>query len=82
MGKQKLSPEAAKAKAERDLAAAKSPKRKMRKAENQRERRALKKKGFSLSNKDVHHCPKTGKLVLVSVAKNRGNFGNGTKNEG
>ena len=82
MGKQKLSPEAAKAKAKRDLEAAKSPKRKMRKAENQRERRALKKKGFSLSNKDVHHCPKTGKLILVSVAKNRGNFGNGTKNEG
>ena len=82
MGKQKLSPEAAKAKAERDLAAAKSPKRKVRKAENQRERRAYKKKGFSLSNKDVHHCPKTGKLILVSVAKNRGNFGKGTKNEG
>lgn len=82
MGKQKLSPEAAKAKAERDLEAAKSPKRKLRKAQNQAKRRALKKKGFSLSNKDIHHCPKTGKLILVSVASNRGNFGNGTKNEG
>ena len=82
MGKQKLSPEAAAAKKKRDLEAAKSPKRKMRKAENQRKRRALKKKGFNLSSKDVHHCPKTGKLILVSVAKNRGNFGKGTKNEG
>jgi pyruvate/2-oxoglutarate dehydrogenase complex dihydrolipoamide acyltransferase (E2) component len=81
MPKQKLSPEAAKAKAEGDLAAAKSPKRKLRKAENQRVRRALKKKGFSLKNKDVHHCPKTGRIMLISVAKNRGNFGNGTKKE-
>ena len=82
MSKQKLSPEATKAKADRDLEAAKSPKRKMRKAENQRKRRALKKKGFNLSNKDVHHCPKTGKLTLTSVASNRGNFGKGTKSEG
>ena len=82
MPKQKLSPEAAKAKAERDLAAAKSPKRKMRKAENQVARRAFKKKGFSLRNKDVHHCPNSGRLILVSVANNRGNFGKGTKKEG
>ena len=82
MAKQKLSPEAAAAKKKRDLEAAKSPKRKMRKAENQKKRRALKKKGFSLSNKDVHHCPKSGKLTLVSIASNRGNFGKGTKNEG
>jgi hypothetical protein len=82
MPKQKLSPEAAKAKAERDLAAAKSPKRKQRKAENQVARRGFKKKGFNLRNKDVHHCPKTGRLMLVSVAKNRGNFGDGTKKEG
>ena len=82
MPKQKLSPKAANAKAERDLAAAKSPKRKQRKAENQRERRAYKKKGFSLKNKDVHHCPKTGRVMLISVAKNRGNYGKGTKKEG
>lgn len=82
MAKQKLSPEAAYAKKKRDLEAAKSPKRKLRKAQNQVKRRALKKRGFSLSNKDVHHCPKSGKLTLVSVAKNRGNFGKGTKNEG
>ena len=78
---QKLSPQAAKAKAKRDLEAAKSPKRKLRKAQNQVKRRALKKKGFSLSNKDVHH-DKNGKLVLVSIASNRGNFGKGTKKEG
>ena len=82
MSKQKLSPEAAAAKKKRDLEAAKSPKRKLRKAQNQAKRRALKKKGFNLSNKDVHHCPKTGKLILVAVASNRGNFGEGTKNEG
>ena len=82
MAKQKLSPQAAKAKAERDLAAAKSPKRKQRKAENQVARRAYKKKGFSLKNRDVHHCPKTGRIMLISVAKNRGNYGEGTKKEG
>ena len=74
MPKQKLSIEAAKAKAERDLAAAKSPKRKMRKAENQVARRAYKKRGFSLKGKDVHHCPKSGKITLVSVNKNRGSL--------
>ena len=79
--KQKLSPEAASAKKTRDLEYAKSPKRRLRKKQNQAERRAFKKKGFSLKGKDVHHCPKTGKLMLVSVAKNRGNFGKGTKKE-
>jgi hypothetical protein len=81
MAKQKLSPEAASAKKKRDLEYAKSPKRKMRKAENQVKRRALKKKGFKLKGKDVHH-DKNGKLVLVSTSKNRGNFGKGTKKEG
>lgn len=80
MRKQKLSPKAAADKKKRDLDAAKSPKRKQRKAENQAHRRKLKKKGFSLRNKDVHHDSK-GKLVVVSVASNRGNFGKGTKNE-
>ena len=82
MAKQKLSPKAAAAKKKRDIEYAKSPKRKLRKAQNQVKRRALKKKGFSLSNKDVHHCPESGDLVLVSVKKNRGNFGKGTKSEG
>ena len=78
---QKLSPEAASAKKKRDLEAAKSPLRKKRKRENQVARRAYKKRGFSLKNKDVHHAP-DGSLVLVSVNKNRGNYGKGTKSEG
>jgi|TARA_R100000234_G_scaffold108025_1_gene79312 hypothetical protein len=78
--KQKLSKKAADAKKKRDLEAAKSPKRKARKAENQVHRRKLKKKGFSLRNRDVHHDAK-GRLVIVSVSKNRGNFGKGTKKE-
>ena len=78
---QKLSPKAASAKKKRDLEAAKTPLRKKRKAENQVARRAYKKRGFSLKGKDVHHCPKTGKLMLVSVSSNRGNFGKGTKKE-
>jgi len=81
MPKQKLTQKAASAKKKRDLAAAKTPLRKKRKAENQVERRAYKKKGFSLKNKDVHHAP-DGSLVLVSVNKNRGNYGKGTKSEG
>ena len=78
---QKLSPKAASAKKKRDLEAAKSPLRKKRKAENQVARRAYKKRGFSLKNRDVHHAP-DGSLVLVSVNKNRGNYGKGTKSEG
>ena len=78
---QKLSPKAAFAKKKRDLEAAKSPLRKKRKAENQVARRAYKKRGFSLRNKDVHHV-EDGSLVLVSVNKNRGNYGKGTKSEG
>jgi hypothetical protein len=78
---QKLSPEAASAKKKRDLEAAKSPLRKKRKRENQVARRAYKKRGFSLRGKDVHHAS-DGSLVLVSVNKNRGNYGKGTKSEG
>ena len=78
--KQKLSPEAASAKKKRDLEYAKSPKRRLRKKQNQVKRRALKKKGFKLKNKDVHHDG-NGRLVIVSVASNRGNFGKGTKKE-
>jgi len=72
MPKQKLSPEAAAAKKKRDLAFAKTFARKRKKAENQVKRRILKKKGINLKGKDVHHCPDTGKLTLVSVSKNRG----------
>ena len=69
--KQKLSPSAAKKKAARDLAAAKTPVRKARKAENQR--------FGQRSDSDLHH---TGSGVKrVSIKNNRGNFGKGTKNE-
>ena len=82
MAKQKLSPKAAADKKKRDLEFAKTPTRRKKKAENQKARRAFKKKGFKLKGKDVHHCPKTGKMMLVSVKSNRGNFGEGTKKEG
>tara|TARA_R110001583_G_scaffold66802_1_gene191608 strand:- start:308 stop:553 length:246 start_codon:yes stop_codon:yes gene_type:complete len=71
---QKLSPEAASAKKKRDLAAANTPLRKNRRAQNQVARRAYKKRGFNLRGKDVHHCPDSGKLTLVSVNKNRGSL--------
>ena len=69
--KQKLSPSAAKRKAEADLAMAKTTDRKRKKAENQRIGQR--------SDSDLHH---TGSGVKrVSIKNNRGNFGNGTKNE-
>ena len=69
--KQKLSPSAAKRKAARDLAYAKSPARRAKKAENQRIGQR--------SDSDLHH---TGSGVKrVSIKNNRGNFGRGTKNE-
>ena len=70
--KQKLSKKAAAAKKERDIAAAKSTKRKARKAQNQRIGQR--------SDSDLHHT-KSGSVVRVSVKNNRGNFGNGTTNE-
>jgi len=69
--KQKLSPEAAKDKAARDLAMAKTPARRFKKAQNQRIGQR--------SDSDLHH---TGSSVKrVSIKNNRGNFGNGTKTE-
>ena len=69
--KQKLSPSAAKRKAARDLAMAKTPARKLKKAQNQRLGQR--------SDSDLHH---TGSSIKrVSIKNNRGNFGNGTKNE-
>ena len=69
--KQKLSPSAAKKKAARDLAFAKTPARKLKKAQNQ--------KIGQRSDSDLHH---TGSgIKRVSIKNNRGNFGNGTKNE-
>jgi len=70
--KQKLSPQAAKDKAARDLAAAKTPARKAKKAQNQRIGQR--------SDSDLHHT-KSGAVKRVSIKNNRGNFGSGTKTE-
>jgi len=70
--KQKLSPEAAAAKKRRDIAMAKTPARKAKKAQNQRLGQR--------SNSDIHHMP-DGSVKRVSVKNNRGNFGRGTKKE-
>jgi hypothetical protein len=64
---QKLSAKAAKAKAERDLAYAKTDRRTAMKAENQRKRRAAKKKGQNIDGKDYDHNRKR----FVSVRTNR-----------
>jgi hypothetical protein len=69
--KQKLSPKASAAKAARDLAMAKTPARRLKKAQNQ--------KIGQRSDSDLHH---TGSSIKrVSIKNNRGNFGNGTKTE-
>jgi len=69
--KQKLSPMAAKAKAERDLAMAKTPARRFKKAQNQRIGQR--------SDSDLHH---TGSGVKrISIKNNRGFYGKGTKTE-
>ena len=75
MAKQKLSPKAAAAKKKRDLAFAKTFARKRKKAENQRKRRAAKKAGKNIKGKDYDHKKKK----FVSIKKNRGNYGKGTK---
>ena len=75
MAKQKLSPLAAKRKALRDKKYAMTADRKMKKAENQRKRRAALKKGLNLKGKDYDHT--RGRFVSVKV--NRGNGGRGTK---
>ena len=70
--KQKLSPEAAAAKKRRDIAFAKTPARKRKKAENQRIGQR--------SDSDLHHTG-SGAPTRVSIKNNRGNYGRGTKNE-
>ena len=70
--KQKLSTQAAINKAARDLAAAKTPARKAKKAQNQRIGQR--------SDSDLHHT-KSGAVKRVSIKNNRGNFGKGTKTE-
>lgn len=75
MAKQKLSPKAAAAKKARDLAYAKTPRRRKMKAANQKRRRAAKKSGRNVDNKDFDHTT----MSWVSVRKNRSGFGKGTK---
>tara|TARA_R100001440_G_scaffold31042_1_gene49405 strand:- start:488 stop:718 length:231 start_codon:yes stop_codon:yes gene_type:complete len=75
MRKQKLTATAARMKAIRDKKAAMTADRKAKKAENQRKRRAAKKKGVKLKGKDYDHT----KSKFVSVKANRGGFGKGTK---
>lgn len=77
MPKQKLSLKARLRKKKRDLAAANSPRRKKMRAENQRKRRAAKKRGINLQGKDYDHKTKR----FTTVKANRGNRGHGTKNE-
>lgn len=72
---QKLSAQARRDKAARDLAYAKTPARRAKKAHAQRERR---KAGESAEGKDWDH--KSGRWK--SVRANRGNDGEGTKKEG
>tara|TARA_R110000824_G_scaffold220006_1_gene406985 strand:+ start:378 stop:608 length:231 start_codon:yes stop_codon:yes gene_type:complete len=74
---QKLTATAKRMKAIRDKKAAMTPDRRKKKAENQRKRRAAKKAGKDIKGKDYDH--KDGKFK--SVKANRGNDGNGTKNE-
>ena len=74
---QKLSAIGRRTKLARDLAAAKTPNRRRKKAENQRLRRAAKKAGVELKGKDYDHKDKKFK----SVKANRGNDGKGTKKE-
>jgi hypothetical protein len=75
--KQKLSPGAAKAKAERDLRYANSPARKAKRADSQAQRRAAK-NGRDVAGKDFDHRTNS----FVDVSTNRGNRGEGTKKEG
>tara|TARA_R110000868_G_scaffold341692_1_gene602513 strand:+ start:711 stop:971 length:261 start_codon:yes stop_codon:yes gene_type:complete len=72
--KQKLSPSAAKKKAARDLAMAKTPYRRAAKADSQKRHRD------SPANKNKDYDHKSGSFK--SVKANRGNDGQGTKKEG
>jgi hypothetical protein len=74
---QKLSATARRDKLARDLAYAKTPARRQKKAENQRLRRAAIKAGQNIDGKDYDHKDKR----FESVKANRGNDGQGTKKE-
>jgi hypothetical protein len=74
MGKQKLSPKAAKAKAARDLRYAKTKDRKDKKADAQRRRRAA-----PIASRGKHWDHASNRWETVK--ENTGNGGNGTKGE-
>ena len=78
MAKQKLTPTARRMKAIRDKKAAMTASRRKKKAENQRKRRKAIKEGKNIKGKDYDHKKKK----FVSVKKNRGYYGKGTKKEG
>lgn len=71
----KLSKRSKTKKKKRDLKFAKTTRRTRMKAENQKKRRAAKKKGINIKGKDYDHTKKK----FVSIKKNRGGFGKGTK---
>ena len=77
MAKQKLTATAQRMKAARDKRAAMTPDRRVKKAENQRKRRAAVKNGKNIKGKDYDHKDSRFK----SIKANRGNDGNGTKKE-
>ena len=73
--KQKLSKKALAAKRVRDKKYAMTADRRMKKAENQRKRRAALKRGMNIKGMDYDHTRRR----FVSVRVNRGNGGKGTK---
>ena len=73
--KQKLSKKALAAKRVRDRKYAMTADRRMKKAENQRKRRAALKRGMNIKGMDYDHTRRR----FVSVKVNRGNGGKGTK---
>lgn len=81
MRKQKLSPEAAKKKAERDLRIANTPDREAKRADSQKKRRDAIKNGRDIDGKDYDHNTNR----FVSSSKNRAGTQKsgkgGTKNE-
>jgi len=71
---QKLSPLAARRKARRDVLFAKTKDRKAKKAENQRIGQR--------PDSDLHHVDgKVGEVKRMSIRNNRGDSGDGTKND-
>ena len=74
---QKLTATAKSMKAIRDKRAAMTADRRKKKAENQRKRRKAIKEGKDIKGKDYDH--KDGRFKTIKA--NRGNDGNGTKNE-